>query len=45
MLDSIVKSKETTVGYLVFPEQELKRSRSVKEEKLDPIGQLVQGVE
>jgi hypothetical protein len=40
MLDSIEKAKETKVGYIVAPEQSLRRSVS---EEYDPIAQLVNG--
>jgi hypothetical protein len=45
MLDNIEKAKETKVGYIVAPEQSLRRSISDREEELDPIAQLVNGKE
>jgi hypothetical protein len=46
MLDSIEKAKDTKVGYIVAPEQSLRRSISDRgEEELDPIAQLVNGKE
>jgi hypothetical protein len=45
MLDSIEKAKDTKVGYIVAPEQSLRRSISEEEKDYDPIAQLVNGKE
>lgn len=47
IMESIEKCKEAEPGYIVFPEQALRKSireeKKEQSEEMDPIGQFVQG--
>ena len=45
MLDNIEKCKDAHSGYIVFPEQTLRKSVRQNSEEMDPIAQMAQGKE